>query len=112
MSYFIFPAGGWVSSGCTLADKFKFNHYLCFFLAEDDQHGGNFLPGEPFVFPFSFRLPADANLPSSYEDSDGQICYLLEATIERPNLKLNKTVKIPVHVIDPVDVSSTELQVR
>ena len=59
-------------------------------------------------FPFSFQLPADGRLPSSYESdfgTTGYIRYTLKATIVRSGLKFNHNTKRLINVNEIIDVN-------
>ncbi len=55
-----------------------------------------------YCFPFEIRLPD--NLPTSIEDANGRIRYVLSATASIP-WSLNKTFKFPITIISRLDLN-------
>ena len=59
-------------------------------------------------FPFQFQLPA--RLPPSFEGSNGWIWYYVEGRIGRGIVKLRHTVRVPIAVVEVVDINVSHLQ--
>ena len=59
-------------------------------------------------FPFQFQLPA--RLPSSFQGTIGWIRYYVEGRIGTGMLKFDHTVKVPITVVEVVDINISPLQ--